>query len=788
MKQIYIYVLMLFGILTINAQTTITGVVTNEQGEPLESVSVLLQGTTNGTITTIEGKYTLQNIANGSYNLEISSIGYTTYVKEIEVNDSTLVINTQLFTSEEELQLVEIIGRRNTDYKADITFAGTRTGANVKEIPQSIAVINKEVIKDQGIFRLNEVTENVAGVTRTRAGNNFTSRGFRVSHDYINGNRALLAPDFSASAIATQYERIEFIKGPAAALFGNSSPGGVVNAVTKKPLKENRADASVSYGSFDTRRATLDITGPLNADKTLLYRTNVAWEHTETFVDFQKTRSILFAPSLSYLPSEKTRFNVDIIGTINNDDAGIYRGTPVLQNDIFAVPINFNAAEPYDYRQNNSILLTASGSHKFSDAISLNGSYTRSDFNQNFLETRSANRFTDDGTELIRQIINRDTKGASDFVTFYLAGKFKTAGIKHEAVLGWDYYKTSQKRIDRFALGEANGVPNLRFNNRIPIQELTELSVNFAENVSGGIDLINQSRGVYLQDLITIGKFKILAALRYENLDQSGLVRDAIDLTDNLDNDIFLPRLGLTYKVNDQINVFASYTEAFQPQQFPIGVTNVNDGEVFDPFTSDQIEFGTKTTFFNNKLLGQLSFYSINREGRLIEDPNSNPAFIQLLQLGKEVSRGLELDITGKIVSNFTLTANYAFNEVEILDDNPEVRQLGLDDNNPQHTAGLWGKYTVTNGFLKNLGIGLGGRFVSKSRISTRAVNPISEVITFPSYATARAGIFYKYQNIDLTFNVNNIFDERYFIGGIDEGRVFAGAPRNFLITLGYSF
>ena len=782
MKQLYTIIITLFSLVTTNAQTSITGTVTNNEETPIEIASVILKGTTKGTVTNKDGKYILNNIADGTYTIEISYIGYIEFVKDISVVGNAVIIDAVLIKDTQALQEVEIIGRKNTNYRADITFAGTRTGAKIKDVAQSIAIVNKEIIKDQGLFRLNEVANNVAGVTQTRSGDDFTSRGFRVSHDYINGNRALLAPDFSSSSIATQYERIEFIKGPAAALFGNSSPGGVINAVTKKPLQEDRADVSLSYGSFETKRGTLDITGPLNNDKTLLYRTNVGWENAETFRDFQKNRSILFAPSLSYLPTKKTSFNVDIVGTFNNDDAGVDRGTPILQNDLFALPISFSAAEPFDNRQNSSVLLTVSANHKFSDALSLNVSYTRSDFNQNFIETRSANRFTDDGTELVRQITDRTTRGFSDFVTAYLVGKFKTGKLNHEAILGWDYYGTSEGLSSRIAVGEVYGVPNLSFNNRVLINNISELAVTFSDQATL-INAINQTRGYYIQDLISVGKLKVLGALRYENLDQGNLGAADIGFENSIDNKIFLPRLGLTYEVNDQINIFASYTEAFEPQTIPNGTNNLPNG-VLDPLSSNQIEVGTKTTFFNDRLLAQLSVYSINRSGRLIEDPNSGVGFVQVLQIGDETSRGLELDVTGRISRNFTLTANYAFNDVDILDDS--LGRLNIDSNNPQHTAGFWGKYSITNGFLKNLGIGAGANYVSESQIANFAVNRISDFIDFPSYFTARAGVFYKYENFDLTLNVNNAFDERFFIGGIDAGRVFAGAPRNFLFTIGY--
>ncbi len=785
MKNILIALIVLgFGFA--QAQTDITGTVTNEKGEALEFAQVYLLGTTKGTTTDKNGKYLIANVTDGTYTLEFIYIGYTEFSTRITPTGNDLIVDAQLINRAEQLQEVEIIGRKNTGYRPDVTFAGTRTGAKIKDVPQAISILNKEIIKDQALFRLNEVTENIAGVTQTRTGDNFTSRGFRVSHDYINGNRALVSPDFASSTIATQYERIEFIKGPAAALFGNSSPGGVVNAVTKKPLDVNRAAASYTYGSFETKRATADLTGPLTKDKTLLYRLNLSHENSETFRDFIKFRSLLFAPSISYLPTEKTRINVDIVGVINNDQSGVDRGMPVLQEDLFALPISFSTAEPYDNRQNSQVFFTVSGTHRFNDNLSFNVSYTRSEFDQNFLETRSSNQFTSDGTELIRTIIDRQTNGGSEFVTAYFVGKFNTGSVKHEAVLGWDYYETFREQFSRNAQGEENGVPNLRFNNRQIFSSLAQLDVNF-NNLVSPFEFEERYRGLYVQDLITTGKFKFLLGLRYENLDQASLVGSGGTQTDGLiDNDVLLPRFGVTFALNDNFNFFGSYTQAFSPQALPFGLTP--DGTTtFDPLESNQFEIGTKATFFQERLLAQLSLYTINRTGRIIEDPNFAGPIPQFIQLEEEVSRGAEFEVQGRISSNFTLTANYAFNEIDVGED-IELQGLELEANNPQHTAGFWGKYTFTHGFLKNLGLGLGGRYVGVSRIPSAVPNAIHPIIEFPDYFTARAGIFYRYKNFDIAANFNNIFDERYFIGGLNAGRVFPGAPRNYLLTVGYSF
>lgn len=785
-----ILLLLIFGNSIVCAQEGILKgkVIDQATGEPIAGASVFIKTLNKGTSTNADGTYRITNIPLGEYKVAVSFIGYELIEANVAIsNEQEAIQNFQLQESTLKLQDIEIVGRKATDYKPDVTFAGTRTGLDIKLVPQSIAILNKELLIDQQIFRIADISDNIAGVTRTRVTDNFTSRGFRINHNYINGNRALIGTDFASSTITSHYERVEVVKGPAAALFGNGSPGGIINTVTKKPLSERRAYASFSGGSFGTRRATFDITGPLNENKQLLYRLNAGWENAESFRDFQRFRTLLLAPSISFIPNDKTAINVDLVSTFANDDAGVDRGMPMLQGDLFALPIGFNTAEPYDNRQNTSILFTVSANHKFTESLSFNVSYTRSDFDQNFIETRSSNMFTDDGTELVRTINDRITDGKSDFVTAYLVGKFELGSTKHEAIVGFDYFETLQDSRTRAATGEINGVPNLSFNNRVTFSNLEALQVSFSPAQTTFINE-NSYQGFYFQDLINWNRLNILLGLRYENLDQNNLVGSGVDLNEAIDDDVILPRLGITYQLNKAVNLFFSYTESFDLQAIPSGVNALDPGMAFDPLASDQIEFGTKTTLFKDKLLATVSIYFINRSGRLIEDPQSGGGLVQLIQIGDETSRGVELDFTGRISNNLSLTFNYAFNDVDVLDDQLEVQQLDLEANNPEHAWGFWGKYSFDGTFLENLSIGIGGRYVSSSQVIDPADNLIDNVITFPSYFTAKAGIFYAYKDVRLSLNINNIFDERYFVGGLNAGRVFPGAPRNYLATIAYSF
>ena len=400
------------------------------------------------------------------------------------------------------------------------------------------------------------------------------------------------------------------------------------------------------------------------------------------------------------------------------------------------------------------------------------------------METRSRNRFTDDGTELIRQINDRVTHGKSDFLTTYFVSKLKTGSVSHELLLGFDYYETKYTSTNRTTVGEINGVPNLSFSDRIIYNSISELNVNFSE-VAQNFNFAFSYKAIYLQDLITFNKLKLLLGLRYEEVSRFGL-ESAQEVNDAIDNTVLLPRLGLTYSLNDNINLFASYSESFQMPAIPFGINSIDPGAAFRPMASQQLEFGVKANLFKERLFATISLYDIARNGRLIEDPDAG--LISIIQLGDEKSRGVELEMIGKISANFSVSANAAFNDVEVLDDRQGVQQLELENNNPETTFGFWGKYDLTHGFLKNMSIALGGNFVGESKIIDPADNLIDNTINFDSYFTAKAGVYYSIKNIQLSVNVNNIFDERYYIGGLNSGRIFPGAPRNFLARIEYSF
>lgn len=792
---------------SIVAQTTINGTVLDEKGTPLLGANVIL-ASGKGATADFDGNYALPDVNEGNYTLTATFLGYEDQIKQIAVSDeTTIVVDFILTSSSEQLQEVEITGRREKSYKNNLTFAATKTATAIKDIPQAISYVTKEVFADQQAYRVNDIVKNISGVNQFSYYDDFSFRGFRSGDTYINGLRVVGL--FGPEPLLANIERVEVVKGPSSAMFGNSIPGGVMNRVTKKPLTEDRKAINFTLGSFNTLRTTADFTGPLNEQKTLLYRLNLAYENSDSFRDLQEFKSYVIAPSISFLPTDKTRINFDLV--ITNFDGKLDRGQPIFGatagTDIYSTPISFALGQTNDYHKSDVVYSTLSLNHQFSDKLSFNASYMKYLFDEDLAEHRTSNQFGIDGngnpipTMMGMQVITRQGQTIADNLSTYFVYKPKSGALEHKIVFGFDYL--AQKRpvgnAQSFARGyllndrstttnvsdlsdfqfDANGnpIPNVpHFNLEDPTYNVARMS-DYVFTDSPADPTKYYSYGFYVQDQIKWNKFQILLGGRQEfyndvvNFEQP----DEETTTQNK----FLPRLGLVYSATENINVYGTYTESFQPQGVA-SQTNPNAGGPFDPITAFMVETGAKGEFFNNRLAANLAIYYIENNNILVNANSAeNPELLR--QRGQEESKGIELDINGRILPNLTLTANYAYSEA-IISESDDPSEIGLrKENAPLNQGGIFGKYTFESKGLKGIGVTFGANFSSKR-------NTFERELQLPSYVVMDAGLSYKVDKFNIALLVNNLADKTHWVGGYSYTRLYPGAPRNYLLSVGYTF
>ncbi|WP_437921843.1 TonB-dependent siderophore receptor [Sphingobacterium sp. LRF_L2] len=792
------------------------GTVRNEQsGEPLPNANITTYKPTTTSVTDVYGQFILKTLPEGTYEIQISAIGFKTIKQKINIlkNDRS-TYDFLLTPTQEALQTVEIFGRKEKSYTNNQSFIGSKTETKLRDLPQSVSYATKELIADQGLMRVGDIVKNFSGVNQFTFYDDITIRGFRINGgsntQLVNGLRTTTG--FWKQPLANYLERVEVLKGPSSALFGNSSPGGVVNRVTKKPLDETRKSLQFAVGSFNNMRALADFTGPMTSDKTLLYRLNIGYENAQSFRDLQFDKNIVIAPSFSFIPSANTRLNFDMV--YNDSRSRLDRGQSVFANgDLYSTPISQSMSTANDFLNEQTYMITASLNHHFTNDLSFNASYIKTGYAEDLSEHRSANAYAVDGNGenidnmVARQVFIRNRKRFMDNLAAFFNYQTRTGTILHKLVLGYDYaqevlpvggsqltasgYRNKDntgtiarfnpaKIADYMLDSQGNPIPNVSsfdLSNPLKSQQLQDASKYFFASTLVAPTYYHLN-AFYLQDQLTFGPLQLLLGLRYETY--KDIVNYKTEKADNVYQDVLLPRIGAVYTISPQINIYGTYVQGYNPQTAS-ALSNPNAGGPFDPLENDMTEFGLKTAWLNGKLQLSTAVYQINQKNTLYAAPTADNADL-LEQIGKERSKGIEFDIQGQILPYWSIIGSYAHNDAKITHgaNNEELNRQ--KPNAPKNTANLWTRFSIPKGAVKGLGIGFGTNFVDKRNLS------LNQDQTIPSYTLFNAALYYTIGKVQIQGNFNNITNKTHWVGGYDYIRLFPGTPRNFLFTLGYTF
>jgi iron complex outermembrane recepter protein len=662
-----------------------------------------------------------------------------------------LSINPQGSTAQQTPdQEIEVIatgeGEEEDNYNVPDASTATRTDTPLKDIPQSIQVVPQQVIEDQQVNRLEDALRNVSGVS-TGDGfggttERFVIRGFAQDDTtLVNGFRqGALNQGFPS---VDRLEQIEVLKGPASILYGNLEPGGVVNLVTEKPLKEPFAETNLELGNFGLFQSSFDFSDSLNSHQTLLYRLNANFEVNDGFRDFEQDATRLsLAPTISWQIGKNTDLLIDF--SYLKEARPFDRGIVAIGDGVADIPYDRIFQQPDDEYKLEQLSASYQLEHRFSDKWKLRNSFRlvssqTSDFRLDSL-------LIDDSGLLERGFRRNNDITENYSLQTNIVGKFKTGKIEHQLLAGVDFDRSTtvgrQGRlpedpvflIDIFTK-EADPIPN------IEPEDLT----SFARDENTHADLI----GIYLQDQISLGKkFKFLAGGRLDIYDQK-IIDFAEDLTSEQSQERFSPRVGLVYQPIELLSFYASYSTSFNPD--PFNSTTVN-GDVLEPSTGTQYELGVKGEFLNKKLTSTLAFYQIERDNFATTDPD-NPDFS--IAAGEVRSRGIELDVAGEVLPGWKVIAAYAYTDAEITEDSdyPVGNKL---INVPENSASLWTSYEIQQGNFKGLGLGAGVFFVGDRQ------GDFDNSFTLPSYVRTDAAIFYRQDNWQANLNFQNLFDVDY--------------------------
>ncbi|MDF5726511.1 MAG: TonB-dependent siderophore receptor [Rhizonema sp. PD38] len=665
-----------------------------------------------------------------------------------DVSTTASTLTQPRTTPQRNQEPIELVVTGNpTSYQVPDATVGTRTNRPILEIPQSIQVVPRQSWEAQGaintIDALRSIGVNQAFNSPTN-GDVFTLRGFQTSNILRNGLKDYAGGNRSGQSQLANIEQIEVLRGPASVLYGQGDPGGTINFVTKQPLRDPYFAASMSFGSYSLYQPTLDISGPLNSEKTVLYRINASYISTESFIDFFSSQRYLVAPVLSWQINKNTKltFEAEFKDQQQVPRTGLPAIGTVLPNRNGRIPLSRNAEEPTDINNRHSMLLSYNFEHRFSDDWSVVNSFKVRSLSY---RTNAANSTT---LQSNGRLLNRTAQnyvGAPGVENEYdldshVVGKFKTGSFQHELVTGFDLYRDiSFSNVTQRVLGALN------LFNPVYGQPVGRISSQVDQKTR------NDQLGLYIQDIVGLtNNLKLVLSGRGDFVENK--VTNFLNASANQrqPDQAFSPRVGLVYQPIQPVSLYANYSQSFVQN---IGTTF--GGSLFQPSRGTQYEVGVKTDFLSGRLSSTLALYQLTLSNTLTPDPNHSTFNVQT---GEQRSRGVELNITGQILPGWNVIASYAYTDARVTKDKDKVYAIGNRlVNVPDNSASLWTTYTFSKGNLRGLGFGLGLFYFGDREGDLR------NSFSVPSYLRADAAVYYQINRFSIALNIKNLSNVRYF-------------------------
>ncbi|MEN0054533.1 MAG: TonB-dependent receptor [Mucilaginibacter sp.] len=762
------------------AQSTtgsIQGTVKTTDGQPAAMVNIVLNGTNKGANVNERGTYRINKILPGTYTITAKLVGYVTTSKQAEVKSGeTLVIDFTITEDNQTLKEVSISAGYNKFAKKE-TEGVARMPLKNLENPQVYNVVPKELLQDQVIVSYNDVLKNVTGVSQAlvNGSNSFNLRGFFTSSYLRNG----LQDSKQNSIEVANIERIEVLKGPSATLFGSSltSFGGLLNRVTKQPLDTFQGEVGYTVGGFGLSRVTADFNTPLNKEKGLYLRTNVAYDDEGSYQDAGFTRRLFIAPSLLYKVNDRLSLSLDaeIYNQKSNDfnrlfpeasftktnprDLGINWLKSYSNNDLYETAPSVSVYGQVNYKLSDNWKSTTAFSHTNSEVegywsynnivgdsvVSRNPGYQH--YNYNYTE--------------VQQNFN---------------GDFKIGNMRNRVVIGLDYFTNTTNGTSAMVYG----FDEVRIQGRDPkYNELTRPALDSAlTNKSYSKSRSRQSTySVYASDVLNItDNLNVMASLRVDHFVNGGTYDINQDTTTGKFNQTALsPKLGLVYQIiPNQVSLFGNYMNGFSNN----GPTRQPDGTFtsFKPSQANQWEGGVKLDLFNGKLNSTLSYYHIKVDNVIHNSFAAGQAGFQV-QDGGQLSKGFEAEVIANPFTGFNLIAGYAYNDIYTINTDPDAD--GLHQwTGPAQTANLWLSYHFFNTSLKGLGLGIGGNYNGKAYIQQ---SRSQGEFYMPSYKVLNAVISYDQPVYRISLKMDNLTNEVYWGSYVSQMM-----PRRFSATVAF--
>jgi outer membrane receptor for ferric coprogen and ferric-rhodotorulic acid len=671
----------------------------------------------------------------------------------------------------------------NTDgtgsYTAGAVSIGKGAPQSLRETPQSVTVVTRQVMDDRNLTSLSEVLDNTPGMSfqyRNFGGHVYTSRGF-----------SLLAESFLVDGIGGQgyqitgwmqpdmaiYDRVEVLRGASGLLVGAGQPGGAVNLVRKRPTADNRFSITTRAGSWDQYRVDLDGSGKLNESGTVRGRMVAAYDDSGSYLDGRDSRTPLLYGIVDFDLSDATTLTMSLRRQEQAINGYSIYGLPRYSNgNDLHLSRSTNLAQDWNQLESDMTEVFTEVSHRFNDdwASRTSLAYSEGGFNQAIAYARGTiNPATQAGSTFQNTLFRRDEVQSTGFNS-QLEGNFDAFGLSHQVTLGADWSK------------QASNTRQAQVATRSPINIFNVDQHAFAKPArpawANDIDMTEERAGLYANARLHLSDpLSLVLGARLSWFDYKYDVKknDDIPSYESQTTQELTPFAGLIYDINDSWSWYASYADIFTPQ----AEYRTESGSPIDPATGTNYETGFKGELFDKRLNLSLGMFYIKQKDVAVADVTEGvecPGSIDLscyVQNGVKRSKGFEVEASGEVLPGLQVFGGYTFNllrnggDQEVAYETPKhMLRLSSSYNLP----GAWNRLTLGAGLSADSGyevpsndrLGVSGRAIWDARASWKLD-----------------------ENWRVSLNAENLFDRKYYVTSVatDRSNLY-GAPRSYMLTL----
>lgn len=678
----------------------------------------------------------------------------------------------QIMAQELELPSQEVVAAPVADengYQAKRASTASKSSVALKDEAQSVQVVTPQTIEDFQVRSLDDAMKFVSGMTQsnTLAGtqDGFVKRGFGTNTDgstLRDGVRSNLSRNFDATT-----ERVEVLKGPASLLYGALEPGGLINVISKRPEYSQRTRLSGAQSSFGGGNLSVDTTGPLG-DSGFAYRLVAERQHEDYWRNYGSDERSLIAPSLSWTGED---LRIDLSYQYKEYSTPVDRGTVLVNKRIANTRYNQQFGEPWAKNEGIDQIFDARIEYQLNPDWKTRFTYSFNQEKYDFAEAVATAVNANTGA-LTRRANGAEYDNQVQYAAWDWIGDTLLFDQRHEILLGID-----DEQVDNFRGDTYRGAASSNFNIYNPVYGNLAESRALSATQSDRRDELH-SNSIYAKDNWHLDDQWILVlGGRYQRYDQyldQGLGSSYNRLIDDQGH-AFMPFVGLVFAATDKLSLYANYSESFKPNQSD----SLSDASAYDPEEGKSREVGAKYDI-TPELSANIALYDIEKKNVVVTNNGVDEA------AGKVGSRGVEIDLTGRIAERWNLIATYAYTDTEILDD-PDDKGNALV-NAAKNMGSLYLSHDLAvPGEFGAWRVGGGARYVGK-----RAVDNANSA-WLDSYTVADAFVSWETTRLlgdktTLQLNANNLFDKEYYPSSGGDLRIAVGEPRELRLSASVEF